>query len=251
MRWVGALTQPRRGWGTGGCSPARPRGTGLFVEGQLPEGSRRCAQLAISALGRVGEPEGGSASPSTSHLPRRGAKVRRGRAALSQKVCTALCGSRGGGTPPRHPRGANASQTTANKLSRCSRSEESLAGSSRDQRGAQGLMPPPVPHPGELSPPAQRPAALWGRRGWRKRPETLTFGWHWVSPAPQRLVAVPQPCQSCQRLAHPAGSAFRDALVCQSSPAVHGDKPGVSPRPSAARSEPRERREATPGCGEL
>lgn len=114
------------------------------------------------------------------------------------------------------------------------RSEEALPGSSRDLRGAQcqGLMPPPpppppppVPHPGELSPPAQRPAVL--REGRKETPKRLTFGWHWVSPVPQWLVAVPSLARAagsssrrgCERPAHPAGRTSSAPLPNQPGPA--------------------------------
>lgn len=206
------MTQPRRGWGTGGCSLTRPRGQGCLHGGRGTTAHTR-AQLPVSALGSVGEPEGGSASASTSHLPKRGAKVQRGRAVLSLSLALA----KGLHCPvwqqrrntPRYPRGANASQTTANKLSRCSRSEETLAGSSRDQRGAQcqGLMPPSPPPPPPSSPPrGAQPTCTETRK-------TLAFGRHCVSPIPQWLVALPQPRQSCRqqqpRLRAPGSSRWQ------------------------------------------
>lgn len=153
------------------------------------------------------------------------------------------------------------------------RSEETLPGSSRDQRGAQcqGLMPPPpppppspvVPHPGELSPPAQRPAVLHKRFGEKGLKETLqntdvrmALGLSSHSGGGGRAPALAEPPAAAECLAHPAGSAFRDALPALPSQPGHGPGPAgivTAPRaqtaPSAGRTEPGEQGEISPGCG--
>lgn len=156
MRWVGGcIDSATPGMGHGGLQPHTARGTlGSHNRSHTCSAPHQCPRQCGGARGRLCL----SIDLSPAQKRCQGATGLCCHSALDwQKVCTALCGSRGGGTPtapPRYPRGANASQTTANKLSRCSRSEETLAGSSREQRGAQcqGLMPPSPP-PAPSSPP--------------------------------------------------------------------------------------------------
>lgn len=172
-----------------------------------------------------------------------------------QKVCTALCGSRGGTLP-----GTQGIQTLP-KLQRTNfpgipgplRSEETLPGSSRDQRGAQcqGLMPPPpppppspaAPHPGELSPPAQRPAVLHKRFGEKGLKETLQntdvrmalglsshSGGGGCAPALAEPPAAAAEAASAWLIPLAAPSVML-CLLCQTSPAADRDRPGLSPHP--------------------
>lgn len=175
------MTQPRRGWGTGGCSLARPRGQCCLhgVRGTTAcQRSHTHAQVPTSAFSSVGEPEGDSASAPTCHLPKRGAKVHRGWAVLSLSLPLA----KGLHCPVWQQRrrklpGAQGMQMHP-KLQRTNfpgtpgplRSEETEPGSSRDQRGVQcqGLTPPPPPPPPSpvvpvCSPHIQGSSAHWHR----------------------------------------------------------------------------------------
>lgn len=197
------MTQPRRGWATGGCSLTWPRG----------QGCQRCHTRARVPISALSEPEGGSASASACHLPQVPGAGRALTQPVTGKRFALPCVEQRRRNPPPGAQGVQMlpklQQTNFPGIPGLLRSKATLPAAAETEGSS-------VPTPDATTTTSSRRAqpACFGQRGLQ---ETLTFGWCLLSlrgvSCHSGVLAVPQPCQSCRQQqlehpAHPTGSAL-------------------------------------------